>query len=120
MKSDKQSIQTIIAAENDQELVRIAQKVVDEQRLDMNEGLYLYENGSLNFLGALANYVRERLHGDKTYFNRNFHIEPTNVCIYTCDFCSYSRSYKHREDGWELGIEEMMDIVRKYDNEPVT
>jgi len=120
MKSDKQSIQTIIAAEKEQELVRIAQKVVDEQRLDMNEGLYLYENGSLNFLGALANYVRERLHGDKTYFNRNFHIEPTNVCIYTCDFCSYSRSYKHREDGWELGIEEMMDIVRKYDNEPVT
>jgi len=60
------------------------------------------------------------LHHGKVYFNRNFHIEPTNVCVFTCNFCSYSRLYKHRDEGWELGIEQMLDIVRKYDGQPVT
>lgn len=98
----------------------ITDKVIHKERISKEEGVFLFEKGELNFLGTLANFIRERLHGNKVYFNRNFHIEPTNVCIFTCDFCSYSRSYKHREDGWELGIEQMMDIVRKYDNEPVT
>ena len=53
-------------------------------------------------------------------FNRNFHIEPTNVCVFTCKFCSYSRLYKNREEGWELSIDEMLDIVKKYDHQPVT
>ena len=60
------------------------------------------------------------MHGDKTYFNRNFHIEPTNVCVFACKFCSYSRLYAHREEGWELSIEQMMDIVKSYDGKPVT
>jgi len=59
----------------------------------------LFEKATLPYLGALANYVREKLHGDKTYFNRNFHIEPTNVCVFACSFCSYSRLYAHREEG---------------------
>lgn len=104
----------------EKEFANIVDKIINLERITEEEGLMLFEKGELNFLGTLANYVRERLHGQKVYFNRNFHIEPTNVCIFTCDFCSYSRSYKHREDGWELGIEQMMDIVRKYDGEPVT
>ncbi len=55
-----------------------------------------------------------------TYFNRNFHIEPTNVCVFACKFCSYSRLYAHREEGWELSTEQMLDIVKKYDGKPVT
>src|SRR3954462_11856092 len=102
------------------ELEKIAEKVFAGERVADQEGLLLFEKGSLPFLGALANHVRERLHGNKTYFNRNFHIEPTNVCIFTCGFCSYSRTYKNKEDGWELSLEQMMDIVRKYDGEPVT
>ncbi len=105
---------------NDNELRAIAEKVIRKERLSRAEGLVLFERAELNFLGALANFVRERLHGNKTYFNRNFHIEPTNVCIFTCGFCSYSRTYKNKENGWELSLEEMMDIVRKYDGEPVT
>ena len=80
----------------------------------------LFEKAEAGFVGALANYVREQLHGKKVYFNRNFHIEPTNVCVFTCNFCSYSRQYKHRDEGWELTQEQMMDIVRKYDGQPVT
>jgi aminodeoxyfutalosine synthase len=104
----------------DSDLRNIAEKVYRQERITTAEGILLFEKADLNFVGALANHVRERLHGNKTYFNRNFHIEPTNVCIFTCAFCSYSRTYKNKEDGWELSIEEMMDIVRKYDNEPVT
>jgi aminodeoxyfutalosine synthase len=105
---------------HDAALKQIAEKVIRKERISEAEGLALFERGELNFLGALANFVRERLHGNKTYFNRNFHIEPTNVCIFTCGFCSYSRMYKNKEDGWELSLEQMMDIVRKYDGEPVT
>lgn len=104
----------------DPALLAIAEKVKNQQRITDEEGLLLFEKGELGFVGALANYIAERLHGGKVYFNRNFHIEPTNVCVFTCNFCSYSRQYKHRDDGWELGQEQMLDIVRKYDGQPVT
>lgn len=103
-----------------QTLRAIAQKVQDQQRITFEEGVYLYEHGELGYLGVLANYIRERKHGDNTYFNRNFHLEPTNLCVYDCKFCSYSRLIKQKAEGWELTMEEMMDIVKKYDNEPVT
>ena len=101
-------------------LTEIAKKVFDKKRVTPEEGLYLFEHASLGYLGTLANFIREDKNGKNTYFNRNFHIEPTNVCIYTCTFCSYSRLIKERKDGWEYTLDEMMDIVRKYDQEPVT
>jgi aminodeoxyfutalosine synthase len=104
----------------DKNLLRIAEKVQNQERLTEEEGVLLFEKGELGFVGALANHIAERLHHGKVYFNRNFHIEPTNVCVFTCNFCSYSRLYKHRDEGWELGIEQMLDIVRKYDGQPVT
>ena len=98
----------------------IAQKVYEGGRIQFDEGVQLFQEGPLSFVGALANYVREKQHGNKTYFNRNFHIEPTNVCVFSCHFCSYSRLYAQREEGWELSIEDMMNIVKKYDNRPET
>ena len=100
--------------------LRIAEKIMAQTRISEEEGLLLFEKASLPFLGTLANYIRERLHGDKTYYNRNFHIEPTNVCVFTCNFCSYSRLYANREEGWELTAEEMLSMVKKYDGQPVT
>ncbi len=102
------------------DLRAIAQKVMDNQRITQEEGLLLFEEGELGYLGSLANYIREKRHGHHTYFNRNFHIEPTNVCIYTCKFCSYSRLIKQRSDGWEYTMDDMLDIVKKYDGQPVT
>ncbi len=102
------------------ELRVIAEKVVNAQRISPEEGLYLYENAEIAFLGALANLVRERKNDDKTFFNRNFHLEPTNVCIYTCNFCSYSRRLKKREDGWELTLDQMLDQVKAFDDKHVT
>ncbi len=115
-----QADDVLLRAQKDSQLRAIAEKVLNGQRINEEEGIVLFEKGELNFLGALANNIREKLHGKKTYFNRNFHIEPTNVCIFTCGFCSYSRTYKNKEDGWELSLEQMMDIVRKYDGSPVT
>lgn len=104
----------------DTDLKNIAEKVINKERLTPAEGVLLFEKGEVGYLGALANYVRQQLHGDKVYFNRNFHIEPTNVCVFTCHFCSYSRLYKNRDEGWELSIEQMLDMVRKYEGQPVT
>ncbi len=103
-----------------EELSTIAEKVFNNERISKGEGLILFEKGSLPFLGSLANFVRERLHGDKTYFNRNFHIEPTNVCVFSCNFCSYSQLYAHRDEGWELSIDDMMNLVKEYDGKPIT
>jgi aminodeoxyfutalosine synthase len=102
------------------DIAAIAGKIRNRERINEEEALHLFEKGSLPFIGSLANSIRERLHGDNTYFNRNFHIEPTNVCVFSCNFCSYSRLYAHKEEGWELTTEQMFDIVKGYDGKPVT
>lgn len=101
-------------------LRKIALLVDQGDRITDEDCLYLYENADLGFLGILANAIREEKHGDNVYFNRNFHLEPTNVCLYTCSFCSYSRLIKKREEGWEYSMDEMMDIIKSYDDKPVT
>lgn len=115
------SIEVVLKDKNlKPELRTIAQKVFNGERISEAEGLLLFEEGELGFLGSLANFIREKRHGHHTYFNRNFHIEPTNVCIYTCKFCSYSRLIKQRSDGWEYTLDDMMNIIKQYDNQPVT
>ena len=101
-------------------LSNIIQKIQHQERITPEEGVYLFENASLAELGAMANFIRERKHGDATYFNRNFHIEPTNICVFSCKFCSYSKLYAHREEGWELTIDQMLEKVKAYDGKPIT
>jgi aminodeoxyfutalosine synthase len=113
-------IQVIIGAEKNSRLQEIGNKIIKNERLVFDEGVYLFEKASLPYVGALANWKRESLHGNKTYFNKNFHIEPTNVCVFSCKFCSYSKLYAHKEEGWELTIDQMLDIVKSYDGKPVT
>ncbi len=117
---NSKGIEVIIAAEKDSTLQKIGTKVIRNERLLFEEGVYLFEHASLPYVGALANWKRESLHGDKTYFNKNFHIEPTNVCVFSCKFCSYSKLYAHKEEGWELTVDQMLDIVKSYDGKPVT
>ncbi len=114
------AVKVLVDAEKDQQLQSIGYKILNQERITFDEGVALFEKASLSYVGALANWVRESKHGNKTYFNRNFHIEPTNVCVFSCAFCSYSKLYAHREDGWELSIEQMMHIVKSYDGKPVT
>ena len=114
------AIDSFINSISDGELKIIAQKVSEAQRISDEECLILFEKADLPFVGVLANYIREKKHGDITYFNRNFHIEPTNVCVFSCKFCSYSRLYAKKEEGWELSIDQMLDIVKSYDDKPIT
>ena len=113
-------IQVLVDAQEDLTLKVIGQKILQNERISFEDGVALFEKSSLPYVGALANWKRNELHGDLTYFNRNFHIEPTNVCVFSCKFCSYSKLYAHKEEGWELTIDQMMDIVKSYDGKPVT
>jgi aminodeoxyfutalosine synthase len=117
---NKAQIQVLVDAQEDLTLKAIGQKILQNERIIFEDGVALFEKSSLPYVGALANWKRIELHGDRTYFNRNFHIEPTNVCVFSCKFCSYSKLYAHKEEGWELTIDQMMDIVKSYDGKPVT
>ncbi len=101
-------------------LKRIGEKVLNEERITFEEGVLLFEEGELGYVGALANHIRNKRHGNITYFNRNFHIEPTNICVFDCKFCSYSRLLKHKMEGWEYSAEQMLDIVKGYKGKEVT
>ncbi|MBK7438255.1 MAG: CofH family radical SAM protein [Saprospiraceae bacterium] len=105
---------------NHQEQGLIWDKIQAGKRLLPADALYLYEEAPLGLTAAMANWVREQRHEDKTYFNRNIHIEPTNVCIYDCKFCSYSRLIKERNQGWEYTKDQMMDILRTQKDKPIT
>lgn len=111
--------QKLIQAIAGSECAAIAAKVLSGERISTDEGITLYNIAPLSLLGVLASVVRTRINGLNTYFNHNFHIEPTNICIYNCRFCSYHRN-QGDTDSWEHNMDQMMDIVKRFDNEPVT
>lgn len=116
----KQDIQNLTT--NDKVLNTITQKVMDETRLSIEEGEYLFHHAELSYLGVLANYIREKRHGDTTYFNKNFHIEPTNICVFDCKFCAYSRFLREKDDydAWEMSEEEIYNMIKNYDGVDIT
>jgi aminodeoxyfutalosine synthase len=117
---ENQSIQAILDADISTELKEIAGKVAQRKRITNQEAIYLYHHAELSYLGILANHIRTYMNKSYVYFNHNFHVEPTNVCVYTCSFCSYSRLIKNREQGWELSVDEILNIIKKYDEQAVT
>jgi aminodeoxyfutalosine synthase len=103
----------------DSDLRVIADKIAGNIRITPLEGLFLFKNADLSLLGLLAGIVRRRHNGNFAYFNRNFHIEPTNICIYNCRFCSYHKPEGDPES-WEYSQDEMLNIVKRFDNKAVT
>jgi aminodeoxyfutalosine synthase len=101
------------------EVKEIALAVLDGQRLSPEEALTLYSSADLSLMALLASSVKRMKSGDAVFFNRNFHIEPTNVCLYNCRFCSYHKPEGDPES-WELTENEILDIVRRFDGVPVT
>ena len=119
----KESVTTIInQTVKDESLQFIANKVLNKERLTSDEGVYLFNHAELGYLGALANYIREDRHGNKTYFNKNFHIEPTNICVFDCKFCAYSKFLRESDDydAWELSEEEIVDAIKAYEGKDIT
>lgn len=106
----------------DSRLLTLSKKVIESNRLSPQEGLYLYQNADLSLLAMLSNFIREQRHGNKTYFNKNFHIEPTNICVFDCKFCSYSKMLRDKEDfdAWELSEQQIYDAIKAYNNIDIT
>ena len=98
----------------------IVTKILNQKRISEKEGLLLYINAPLPLLGVLANTIREKKNGNKTYFNKNIHIEPTNICVFDCKFCSYSRLLSKKEEAWEYTIDQMVDQLKAYKDKDIT
>lgn len=90
----------------------IRDKVLAGQRLDADDGLALFKAPDLAAVGALANFARERRHGDLTWFNRNLHVDPTNVCEASCIFCSFARLKTGDPDSYTMSVDEVVGRVR--------
>jgi aminodeoxyfutalosine synthase len=97
----------------------IAEAVIDGRRLTADEAIKLYHLADLSLLAVLATEVKKLKSGDAVFFNRNFHIEPTNICVYNCRFCSYHKSEGDPES-WDLTEDEILDIIRRFDGVAVT
>jgi len=106
----KIGIHQLLIPEAFREVVR---KVLYGERISNDEGMSLFRSADLAFLGILANFIRNKFHGEKAWFIRNFHIEPTNICANKCRFCSYSHHFSPKK--WELTQDEILEEVRKQD-----
>lgn len=90
----------------------IRDKVLAGRRLDETDALRLFETADLPALGALANHVREARHGDLAFYNRNVHLNPTNVCVASCKFCSFARKDDQRaSEGYTMTLDEAVEKV---------
>ena len=94
-------------------LMKVVEKVSTGKRISTDDGVLLFREGSLPFLAVLANHVREKINGNKVFFNRNIHLEPTNICVNHCAFCSYRRR-KGEEGCWELSIGELVEMAESH------
>jgi aminodeoxyfutalosine synthase len=104
---------------DDARLKPIAEKVVAQQRLGPDDALALYRSRDILAVGWMANHVRERMHGDRTYFNVNRHINPTNVCVAACRLCAFGRK-KDTPGAYTMALEEAFQTAASGYTESVT
>ncbi len=104
----------------DPALAPVADKVRAGQRLDRSDGLLVATTDDLLGVGSLANLVRERLHGDITYYNINRHLNPTNVCVASCRLCAFYVPWRERGDGWTYTVEQAVDVAARDVDESVS
>ncbi|MEE4198799.1 MAG: aminofutalosine synthase MqnE [Bacteroidales bacterium] len=97
---------------------RIVRKILDGKRLTCDEGIQLYDF-ELGELGILANSINQQKNANQVYFNKNIHIEPTNICIYDCKFCSYHRKI-NQKGSWEYSTEDILEKIKPYIDSDIT
>jgi len=97
----------------------VAERVFAGERLSREDGLALYQAPDLHLVGALANHIRERLHGDRAYFNINQHINYTNICNKLCRFCAFQR-LPRQEGAYVMTPEVIAGKITEQLSEPVT
>jgi len=103
----------------DRRLQPIYEKVEANERLSFDDGVTMFRSGDILALGYLANLVRERLHGDTTYFNVNRHINPTDVCVASCRLCAFGKRAKDPK-AYTMSLEQVWEIAGKGYAEAVT
>src|SRR5277367_6174042 len=99
-------------AVSDPSLSPIAEKIVAGEDLSFEDGAALYRSRDVFGIGRLANFVRTRLHGDRTFYNRNRHINYTNVCALSCKFCSFYRK-RGEEGAYEMSVDQVIATAKK-------
>jgi aminodeoxyfutalosine synthase len=97
---------------SDPALHPIAEKVMSAEPLSFRDGVTLYSSRDLHGIGRLAHLVRTRLHGNKTFYNRNRHINYTNVCALSCKFCSFYRK-RGEEGAYEMPVDQVVATAQK-------
>jgi aminodeoxyfutalosine synthase len=103
----------------DRRLRSIFKKVEAGERLSYEDGVAMFRSPDILALGYLANVVRERLHGDITYFNVNRHINPTDVCVASCRLCAFGKRAKD-PTAYTMSLEQVWEIAGKGYAEAVT
>jgi len=101
-------------------LAVIDEKLRAEERLTLDDGVTLFRSPDLLAVGALANREREKRHGARTYFNYNLRLEPTNVCVASCLFCSFARLQPSDAAAYTMSLEQAWDKLRRRANQPLT
>lgn len=101
-------------------LADIDHRLRSGERLDAADGLRLFECTDLLAVGSLANREREKRHGARTYFNYNLRLEPTNVCVASCLFCSFARLKPSDAAAYTMSLEQAWDKLRRRADQPLT
>jgi len=104
---------------DDRKLAPMAEKVLAGERLSFEDGVQIYRSPDILGVGWLANYVREKMHGDVAYFNVNRHINPTNVCVAACRLCAFGRR-KDAPGSYTMALEEAFESAASGYTDAVT
>jgi aminodeoxyfutalosine synthase len=101
-------------------LIDIAEKLDAGVRLDLEDGVRLFDAPDLLAVGWLANREREKRHGARTFYNFNIRLEATNVCVASCLFCSFARLKPGDPGAYTMSLEHVWDKLRQRAHQPLT
>jgi aminodeoxyfutalosine synthase len=97
----------------------IAEKVFASQRITNSQALYLFQKASIDFCGYLANYIKEKRFDYKVFYNRNIHVEVSNICVNKCKFCSFYRD-NNSPDAWDKSVDEVIQTIKQKSVDRIT
>ncbi|MBU1719338.1 MAG: hypothetical protein KKA07_09720, partial [Bacteroidetes bacterium] len=87
----------------------ISERIIAGERITPEEAAILFAEADLSLLSYLATTVKRRISGESVFYNRNFHVEPSNICRFHCRFCSFRKS---SEKGYLLSVDEVLDKIK--------
>lgn len=109
----------LILNSNNKKISTIAEKAINSEMISDDDCVFLYNQANISELAIISDYIRLSKVGKDVFYNKNFHIEPTNICKYNCKFCSYSRK-KGDPGSWDYSIEQMTEMAIKESKKGIT